>query len=73
MTVTIDWQELYLERKSVADQFGKIWSLPVASRYHRVVAGLGNAKTRLLEVGAGDRSFENKMAGYWGGCDYVFL
>ena len=68
--MTIDWQKLYEGRRLVTRRFGDIWDLPVASRYHRVVAELGRGGTRLLEVGAGDRSFRDKIAGYWGEVDY---
>lgn len=69
-TAAIDWQKLYRNRQQTADRFGDIWDLPVASRYHRVVAAEGKAGVSLLEVGAGDRSFQQKMQGYWGDLDY---
>lgn len=69
--MTLDWQKLYSHRKRIEKTFGDIWDLPVASRYHRVVAGEGGAGTSLLEVGAGDRSFEKKMTDYWGSVTYV--
>lgn len=69
--MTIDWQKLYLERKVIADRFGEIWDLPVATRYHRVVASVGRRGTSVLEVGAGDRSFQRKLEGYWGNVSYM--
>jgi SAM-dependent methyltransferase len=68
--MTIDWQKLYRERQKVAKQFGDIWSLPVSSRYHRVVATQGHAGVSVLEVGAGNRSFKNKLTDYWGELEY---
>lgn len=67
----MNWQQLYQERRNIAARFGDIWSLPLATRYHRVVAGEGSAGTSVLEVGAGDRSFQNKLRGYWGELSYV--
>jgi|DEB0MinimDraft_6_1074348.scaffolds.fasta_scaffold62309_2 SAM-dependent methyltransferase len=66
----IDWQQLYRCRQSVADQFGDIWSVPVARRYHQVLAKHGRGGIRLLEVGAGDRALKDKMQGYWGDFSY---
>ncbi len=66
----IDWHKLYRERQAVADQFGKIWSLPVAQRYHKVLASVGSRGVDLLEVGAGDRALNEKMKGYWGELNY---
>lgn len=54
----------------MADTFGDIWALPVETRYHRVVSRFGGPGTSLLEVGAGDRSFREKMMGYWGEIEY---
>lgn len=68
--MSLDWQQLYSHRKTIEKTFGDIWDLPVASRYHRVVAGEGKRGVRLLEVGAGDRSFKAKMEGYWGELEY---
>lgn len=68
--MSLDWQQLYQHRKDIARRFGDIWALPVANRYHRVVADIGSAGTKLLEIGAGDRSFEKKMQGYWGELEY---
>jgi SAM-dependent methyltransferase len=69
--MTIDWQKLYLERSVIADSFGEIWDLPVATRYHRVVASIGGRGSSVLEVGAGDRSFQRKLEGYWGNVSYT--
>ena len=69
--MTIDWQKLYLERSIIADKFGEIWDLPIATRYHRVVASVGGRGTSVLEVGAGDRSFRRKLEGYWGNVGYT--
>ena len=52
--VSLDWQQLYRQRQDVADRFGEIWSVPVDTRYHRVLSRAGAAGVQLLEVGAGD-------------------
>ena len=66
----IDWQKLYQQRQAVAAQFGEIWDLPVAKRYHTVLSGIGQNGISMLEIGAGDRSLKEKMTGYWGALDY---
>lgn len=68
--MSIDWQNLYQERRATAKQFGEIWDLPIESRYHRVVAKYGGKGFSVLEVGAGDRSFEKKLQDYWGEVTY---
>lgn len=69
--MTLDWQKLYQHRKDIEKRFGDVWALPVASRYHRVVANIGGPGVKLLEVGAGDRSFKKRMSSYWGELEYV--
>lgn len=68
--MSIDWQNLYQHRKATAKKFGDIWDLPVARRYHQIVAREGKPGFSVLEVGAGDRSFEKKLQGYWGDLNY---
>ncbi len=69
--MSIDWQKLYQCRYDIATRFGDIWSVPIRKRYHQVVSDVGGQGTSLLEIGAGDRAFKTKMAGYWGEFDYV--
>ncbi len=66
----IDWSKQYEHRKFIARKFGTIWQIPVARRYYNVLSRLGSQSTRMLEVGAGDRSLEKKMTGYWGQFSY---
>ena len=68
--MSIDWQNLYHHRRAIAKQFGDIWDLPVARRYHQVVANEGRSGFSVLEVGAGDRGFEQKLKDYWGEVGY---
>ena len=66
----IDWSQLFAQRKAVATEFGEIWDIPVARRYHNVLGKLGRKDIRLLEIGAGDRGLKVKMAKVWGQFDY---
>ncbi len=69
MTI-IDWSKQYEHRKFIARKFGTIWQIPIARRYYNVLSKLGNQSTRILEIGAGDRGLEKKMARYWGQFSY---
>ena len=66
----LDWQSLYRHRRSIRDQFGDVWELPVKKRYHQVLSAYGSSGISLLEVGAGDRKLAEKMSGYWGRFSY---
>ena len=61
----LDWSQLYKHRKSVAQKFGELWQLPIEKRYHAILIPLGKAGTTLLEIGAGDRSLQNRLAKQW--------
>ncbi|MFN3237101.1 MAG: class I SAM-dependent methyltransferase [Pseudomonadales bacterium] len=69
--MTIDWQQLYQQRKAAAKKFGSIWQVPLRKRYHTVLAELGEANISLLEVGAGDRALQQTMSRYWGAFSYA--
>ena len=66
----IDWSQLFEQRKMIASRFGNIWKIPIARRYYDVLRKLGRESVTVLEIGAGDRGLEKKMAGYWGQFDY---
>jgi len=66
----IDWSLLYGKRKAIAKKFGDIWHLPIRKRYHTVLLPLGGKGTRVLEVGAGDRSLKNLLTRNWGEISY---
>ena len=66
----LDWSQLYKHRKSVAQKFGELWQLPIEKRYHAILMPLGKAGTTLLEIGAGDRSLQNRLAKQWSDFTY---
>jgi hypothetical protein len=65
----LDWSRLYGQRREVARKFGVIWSLPVAKRYHTVLAKLP-APRAVLDVGAGDRSLQKRLSAMWPQVEY---
>ena len=60
----LDWQSLYRHRRSIRDQFGDVWELPVKKRYHQVLSAYGSSGISLLEVGAGD-NIDNINRAVW--------
>jgi Methyltransferase domain len=67
---SIDWSQLFEQRKIIAGRFGDIWQVPIARRYHDVLRKLGSESARVLEIGAGSRRLKSKMTGYWGQFEY---
>lgn len=65
----LDWSRLYLQRREVAREFGGIWSLPLAKRYHIVLAELP-APRSVLDLGAGDRSLQRRVSALWPEAEY---
>ena len=65
----LDWSTLYLQRREVARKFGGIWSLPLAKRYHAVLAKLP-APRAVLDLGAGDRSLKSRLSALWPQVEY---
>ena len=67
-----DWSRLFEHRKTIAARYRSgIWSVPISKRYHTVLSGLGERGCRVLEVGAGARNLERRLAAAWGEVDYV--
>lgn len=62
----VNWSELYQQRKRIASRFGEIWRLPLEKRYSSVLARLAGPGMSVLEVGAGDRSLQEKLQGHDG-------
>ncbi len=65
----LDWSRLYRQRREVARRFGGIWSLPLAKRYHTVLAKLP-APRSVLDLGAGDRSLRSRLSVLWPEAEY---
>ena len=65
-----DWSTLFAHRKAVAYQFGSIWQVPLARRYHTVIEALGQQSTSVLEIGAGEKKLATRLRKAWGGVDY---
>tara|TARA_R110002073_G_scaffold2932_1_gene18914 strand:- start:170 stop:796 length:627 start_codon:yes stop_codon:yes gene_type:complete len=68
--MTINWQQLFQQRKAAEHRFGSIWNLPVRKRYHVVLGELGGPGVQLLEIGAGDRGLAKTMESYWQAFEY---
>jgi 2-polyprenyl-3-methyl-5-hydroxy-6-metoxy-1,4-benzoquinol methylase len=56
------WSELVRHRRRMEERFGEIHDLPIARRVDAAVLSAIPAGARVLEVGAGDRSFGEKLA-----------
>ncbi len=68
---TVDWSQLFKNRSEVNRCFDSIWKLPIAPRYSDVLLNADISPTALLEVGAGDRGLQKKVAGRWPECHYL--
>ncbi|MBX7166356.1 MAG: methyltransferase domain-containing protein [Pirellulales bacterium] len=59
----VSWSKLYAARRAAADRFGaNIFALPIVRRVLDVVQAGCNPRTRMLEIGAGDRGLVQKLA-----------
>jgi hypothetical protein len=58
---TIDWSELYANRKKISKRYKRIWDVPLAKRYHTVLFEHIRDNSSILEMGAGDRGLEKKI------------
>lgn len=52
---------MFQKRSAVRHQFGGLWKLPIASRYHVVLDRELDSQQSLLEIGAGARGLKNKL------------
>jgi len=68
---TVDWSQLFKHRQAVSKQYPSIWSLPIAPRYSDVLLRTDIEPTALLEMGAGERGLNNKIAKQWPNCRYA--
>jgi 2-polyprenyl-3-methyl-5-hydroxy-6-metoxy-1,4-benzoquinol methylase len=61
----LNWSQLYRHRKSIAKRFRELWDIPLEKRYHAILYPLGQTGTSILEIGAGDRSLQSRLASKW--------
>lgn len=57
----INWSELFQKRSNAKKQFGELWQLPIAPRYHSILDQELSNHQSLLEIGAGDRGLKEKL------------
>jgi len=58
----INWSELFQKRNDAKKQFGDLWKLPIAPRYHVILDRELDKQQSLLEVGAGARGLKDKLS-----------
>lgn len=55
------WAEQYRARQAIAERFGNVYALPIRKRIRQVLLANVRDGDRVLEVGAGDRSFSRLL------------
>jgi len=58
----VNWSALYSARKEIKRKFPNIWKLPIVKKELSILKRLISDNTKILEIGAGDRSFSKKLA-----------
>lgn len=64
------WSELYRHRQVVKRHYPSIWSVPLVKKETDRLFALVFAGSRVLEVGAGDRRFGERLQARFPGIDY---
>lgn len=61
MSEPFSWSEMYRRRQEAARHFGTIFSLPIVKRVREVLWANVKDGQSVLEIGAGDRSMEQRL------------
>lgn len=64
------WSEQYKLRRAAAERFGRVFSLPIVRRVRDVLLDCVAERTRVLEVGAGDRRMGELLRARREGVEY---
>lgn len=66
---TLEWGTNYKKKHAVRRRYPSIWKLPIVKRPHSLLARLPHSSS-VLELGAGNRSFGERVAKHWPGATY---
>lgn len=69
----LPWSRLYEARGEIQERYGKIWDVPIAKRYSKVLFDLGRDGVSVLEIGAGTKGLAQKVAKVWPNAEYKSL
>lgn len=69
----IPWSQLYQARREVQKRYKRIWDVPIAKRYNRVLFDYGQDGASVLEIGAGDRGLGKRISETWPNATYKSL
>jgi len=70
---SIPWSQLYQARREVQKRYKRIWDVPIAKRYNRVLFDYGQDGVSVLEIGAGDRGLGKRISEVWPTATYKSL
>ncbi|MCF6356103.1 MAG: class I SAM-dependent methyltransferase [Candidatus Polarisedimenticolaceae bacterium] len=70
---SIPWSQLYQARREVQKRYKKIWDVPIAKRYSKVLFDHGHDSSSVLEIGAGSRGLGKRLSEAWPNSTYKSL
>jgi 2-polyprenyl-3-methyl-5-hydroxy-6-metoxy-1,4-benzoquinol methylase len=71
--VNVPWSRLYAARCEIQDRYRRIWNVPVAKRYSKVLFDRGRDGVSVLEIGAGTKGLARRIAKQWPNASYKSL
>ena len=69
----VPWSRLYEARRTIQQRYRKIWNVPIAKRYSKVLFEIGSDGVSVLEIGAGTKGLSKKIAKAWPNAVYKSL
>ena len=69
----VPWSRLYAARREIQKRYRRIWDVPIAKRYSKVLFDLGRDGAAVLEIGAGTKGLAERIAMQWPQASYKSL